>query len=92
MIASALATPSLSLGPTGLDLQALLFERYAKALALLCECQPYVDEPDYEAQIDALLREACTDYGMAMQHVDGRFEIALSQVSVEVAPGARRAS
>ena len=53
--------------------------RYLKALALLCECQPYVDEPDYEAQLDELLHEACTDYPIELRRLDGRFEITLRE-------------
>jgi|JI10StandDraft_1071094.scaffolds.fasta_scaffold522147_2 hypothetical protein len=73
----ALAAQALPTALTGPDATSLLFARYVKALAMLCECQPFVDEPDYEAQLEALLHEACAAYGLDMQHAGGRFEIAL---------------
>jgi hypothetical protein len=77
MTDTPLTAPTRSSETADHDAPSLLFARYVKALALLCECQPYVDEPDYETQLDTLLREACTAYGLEMRHVDGRFEIAL---------------
>ena len=75
------AAPTLSIEPIGVEAQSLLFSRYVTALALLCECQPYVDEPDYDSQIEALLREACAAYAIEMRHAGGRFEIALREPS-----------
>ena len=39
-----------------------LYARYVRALALLCECAPYVDEEDYSELIDELLADACKHY------------------------------
>lgn len=36
-----------------------LYERYVRALAVLSECTPYVDEPDLEEQIEAVMSDAC---------------------------------
>lgn len=82
MNASARVAPSPHFEPAEADPSAALFARYLKALALLCECQPYVDEPDFDAQIDALLRDACASYDIQMQHVGGRFEIALADAAM----------
>jgi hypothetical protein len=76
MAASHAATNRFMSEPALADAQSLLFARYVKALALLCECQPYVDEPHFETQLDAVLREACAAYAIEMRHLDGRFEIA----------------
>ena len=54
-----------------------LYVRYVRALALLCECAPYVDEPDYTDMIDDLLEEACRHYPLAWQRDGERREIAL---------------
>jgi hypothetical protein len=35
-----------------------LYARYVRALAVLGECAPYVDEPDLEEQIDSVLSDA----------------------------------
>jgi len=42
--------------------EAALYVRYLRALALLCECAPYVDEPDYVERLDALLDDAGAHY------------------------------
>ena len=42
--------------------EAALYVRYLRALALLCECAPYVDEPDYTALIDVMLDDAAEHY------------------------------
>ena len=39
-----------------------LYARYVRALAVLSECVPYVDEPDLEEQIDAVLNDACASH------------------------------
>ncbi|HEY8244833.1 MAG: hypothetical protein ACHQJ7_03100 [Vicinamibacteria bacterium] len=42
--------------------EAALYVRYLRAIALLCECAPYVDEPDYTEMIDTLLDDAAGHY------------------------------
>ena len=54
-----------------------LYVRYVRALALLCECAPYVDEPDYADMIDDVLAEACRHYPLAWQSDGERREIAV---------------
>ena len=39
-----------------------LYASYVRALAVLSECAPYVDEPDLEEQIDAVLGDACASH------------------------------
>jgi hypothetical protein len=53
-----------------------LYVRYIRALALLCECAPYVDAKDYRDMIDDLLADACRHYPLVTrEHGDSR-EIA----------------
>ena len=40
--------------------EAALYVRYLRAMALLAECRPYVDECDYAALIDEVLADAQT--------------------------------
>jgi len=64
--------PSLSPDPAAIEAlgiavprapaEAALFVRYLRALALLCECRPYLDEPDYAELIDELLDDAASTY------------------------------
>lgn len=42
--------------------EAALYVRYLRALALLCECRPYLDEPDYAELIDDVLDDAAAHY------------------------------
>ena len=49
-----------------------LYVRYLRALALLCECAPYVDEEDYVDLIDELLVDACSHYPLEF-HQDERY-------------------
>lgn len=44
------------------DAESALYVRYLRALALLCECRPYLDEPDYAELIDELLDDAASTY------------------------------
>jgi hypothetical protein len=44
-----------------------LYQRYVAALALLCECAPYVDEPDFADRIDALLDDAARHHPLQWQ-------------------------
>ena len=63
---------------TGLpERERALYARYVRALALLCECAPYVDEPDYADMIDDVLADACRHYPLAWQRDGERREIAL---------------
>ena len=42
--------------------EAALYVRFLRALALLAECRPYVDECDYAALIDEVLDDAQIHY------------------------------
>jgi hypothetical protein len=42
--------------------EAALYVRYLRALALLCECMPYLEEPDYAERIDEVLDDALAHY------------------------------
>lgn len=71
--------PVLARLNTGLDLtprERELYLRYVRALALLCECAPYVDEPDYTDLIDAVLAEAAEHYPLAWRRNGRHCEIA----------------
>jgi hypothetical protein len=71
--------------------EALLYARYVRALALLCECAPYVDEEEYGELIEELLADACTSYPLAWRRLGGRYEIAPSpSSSVEKPDSAER--
>lgn len=69
-----LACPAL--GADASPREAELYVRYLRALALLCECAPYVDEPDYLAVIDALLDDAHTAYPLEVRKDGARRELA----------------
>lgn len=69
-----LACPAL--GPDASPREAELYVRYLRALALLCECAPYVDEPDYLALIDALLDDAHATYPLDVRKDGARRELA----------------
>lgn len=58
-----------------------LYKRYVRSLALLCECAPYVDEPDYVDLIEAVLKDASSNYPIDFRRCDGSIEIALRGVS-----------
>ncbi len=63
----------------GLDLtprERALYLRYVRALALLCECAPYVDEPDYADLIDEVLEDATRHYPLTWRRTGERCEIA----------------
>ena len=57
-----------------------LYARYVRALALLCECAPFVDDPDYSELIDELLADACRHYPLTW-HRDGDYR----QIAVDAA-------
>ena len=50
--------------------EAALYVRYLRAVALLAECRPYLDECDYAALIDELLDDAQANYPFDV-HRDG---------------------
>jgi hypothetical protein len=54
-----------------------LYVRYVRALALLCECAPFVDDEDYTELIDELLADAVEHYPLECRHDGDRREIAL---------------
>lgn len=56
-----------------------LYERYVKALALLCECAAYVDEPDYLDLLDEVLDEACAHYPLRWRNDGCHRQIALTE-------------
>lgn len=53
-----------------------LYVRYLRALALLAECAPYVDEPDYVELIGTLMADAQASYPLAVCRNGARWEIA----------------
>ncbi len=56
------ALAALGMAVPAVPSEAMLYMRYLRALALLCECRPYLDEPDYAALIDDLLVDAAAHY------------------------------
>lgn len=60
-----LAAPGVPLPPA--PREAALFLRYLQALALLCECRPYLDEPDYADLIDRVLEDAASHYPVEIE-------------------------
>jgi hypothetical protein len=63
------------------DADRALYLRYVRALALLCECASYVDEPDYLDLIDVLLDDACANYPLVTRSDGMRREIAVNGVA-----------
>jgi hypothetical protein len=53
-----------------------LYLRYLRALALLCECAPSIDEPDYRGMIDDVLADACSHYPLVTRRHGDSLEIA----------------
>ncbi len=58
------ASVGRSLGAPGdaADREAALYARYLRVVALLSECAPYVDDPDYRQSIDEILNDAASAY------------------------------
>ena len=56
--------------------QRALYARYVRALALLSECAPYLEEPDYVDQIDVLLADAQAHYPLEVRKDGDRWAIA----------------
>lgn len=71
------ATPvNLQIGRKGVSaFESALYVRYVTALALLCECAPYVDEPDYLERMGDLLDEARANYPLEWRRNGDCFEI-----------------
>jgi hypothetical protein len=44
------------------DRETRLYARYVRALALLCECAPYVDDESYAERIKEVLADASWNY------------------------------
>ena len=57
--------------------ESRIYARYVRALALLCECAPYVDDEHYSDLIDQLLADACKHYPLEWRRDGPRREIAL---------------
>ncbi len=53
-----------------------LYVRYLRALALLGECAPSIDEPDYADLVGILMRDAEAHYPVRVCRNGGRWEIA----------------
>jgi hypothetical protein len=60
-----------------------LYARYLRALALLCECAPYVDDEDYSELIYELLADACRHYPLECRHDGDRRALALRESAAE---------
>ena len=56
--------------------EAALYVRYLRALALLCECLPYLDEPDYAERIDEVLDDAEAHYPFDVERDGDRRSLA----------------
>lgn len=66
----------IELGVDGSEREIHLYTRYLRALALLCECAPLVDDEDYVSLIDELLADACKHYPLEWQRDGDRRAIA----------------
>lgn len=56
--------------------EAVLYVRFVRVLAVLCECAPYVDEADYLDLIEQVLDDACSGYPLDWRRSEGHYEIA----------------
>ena len=70
------ALADLRPGPGASRTEIELYVRYVRALALLAECAPDVDEPDYADLIEVLLRDAEAHYPLTVCRNGARWEIA----------------
>lgn len=64
----------------GVDLpprERQLYARYVRALALLSECAPYVDDDHYASLIDEVIADACRHYPLESRKEGDRCELAL---------------
>ena len=64
--------PSPDSTPSEVD----LYVRYVRALALLAECAPYVEEPDYLEVIESVMMDAQASYPLTVCRNGDRWEIA----------------
>ena len=82
MKASSLLDPAIevlavqALGNAADESTKALYGRYLRALSLLCECAPYVDDPDYVELIDEVLADACAHYPLESSAQDGHRQLA----------------
>ncbi len=80
--ASAASAAALALGRAlgapadAADREVRLYARYVRALALLCECVPYVDDEDVSEQIDQALAEAASHHPLDWRRSGCMAEIA----------------
>ena len=58
------------------DREARLYARYVRALALLCECAPYVDEESHTERIDEVLAAASLNYPLDWRRTGTGIDIA----------------
>ena len=70
------AVPALRPSADATPAEIELYVRYLRALALLAECAPYVDEPDYVELIGTLMADAQASYPLAVCRNGARWEIA----------------
>ena len=68
---------TLALGVEGSEREIHMYAQYVRALALLCECAPFVEEADYADLIDELLADACKNYPLEWRRDGVRRQIAL---------------
>lgn len=68
---------TLKLGVDGSEAELRLYARYVRALALLCECAPFVDDADYVDLIDEVLADACRHYPLEWGRDEDRRAIAV---------------
>jgi len=65
----------LRVEPDAAPREAELYVRYVRALALLSECAPFVDDPDYAELIGAVLVDAQANYPLLVRRDGGRWQI-----------------
>jgi hypothetical protein len=58
------------------EAEVALYVRYVRALALLAECAPYVDEPDYVELIETVMNDAQEAYPLTVSRNGSMWEIA----------------
>ena len=56
--------------------EVALYVRYVRALALLAECAPYIDEPDYLDLIETIMMDAQASYPLTVRRNGLQWEIA----------------
>ena len=71
------------------DREVRLYARYVRVLALLCECEPYVDEASYAERVDEVLADASSNYPLEWRRSACVAEISPRSIDGEpwVAPG-----